>query len=313
MTAAKMHQTLEFDEYYVDTPSVKLCVREYGNPEGIPVLMIMGLGCQMTHWPSHLLESLLQKPIRLICFDNRDIGLSEKVKSVLRIDTRIAYLAHKIGFSPSANYSLHDMAADTSNLINKLGLGSPHIVGVSMGGMIGQILAANYAEQIASLSVIMSSTNSPKLPPPELSLMLKLGVAGRKPKSEEDQIKRWMSFWKLIQSPDYPTPKNEIEAMVRAGFYRGYHPSGTLRQLQAILATGCLEKQIQHIKLPTQVIHGTDDPLLKPACAKKIAKRIPGSELHLIPGMGHDLPRQLSPRLSQLIHQHIEKAECQQR
>ncbi|KZY88624.1 hypothetical protein A3752_01165 [Oleiphilus sp. HI0081] len=313
MNTAMKLEVLEFDEYFVDTPSVRLCVREYGDPKGTPVLMIMGLGCQMTHWPDHLLEQLLQKPIRLICFDNRDIGLSGKIKSQHRIDTRLAYLSHKLGLTPSANYTLHDMAADTSHLITALNLGSTHVIGVSMGGMIGQILAANYTEQLASLSIMMSSTNSPKLPFPDLSLMIKFGLSGRRPKSEEDQIKRWMGFWKLIQSPEYPTPKHDIEAMVRAGFERDYSPAGTLRQLQAILSTGSLEKYIKNVPLPTRVIHGSHDPLLKPACGRIIAKRIPRADFYLVPGMGHDLPRQLSPKLSHLILEHIEQAERTQR
>lgn len=309
MNTAVRLKPLEFDEYTVETPAVRLCVREYGDPEGMPVLMIMGLGCQMTHWPDHLLELLLQKPVRLICFDNRDTGLSGKVRSRIRVDTRLAYLSHKLGLKPTANYSLHDMAADTSYLITALRLAPVHVVGVSMGGMIGQILAANHAGQLASLSVLMSSTNSPKLPFPDLSLMLRFGFAGRPPKSPEDQIKRWIGFWKLIQSPHYPTPRHEIETMVRAGFQRDYTPAGTLRQLQAILATGSLESCIQNIRLPTQVIHGVHDPLLKPLCGKKIARRVPAANLHLISGMGHDLPRQLSPRISFLLHQHMEQAE----
>ena len=139
--------------------------------------------------------------------------------------------------------------------------------------------------------------------------MLKFGLAGRAPKDKEDQIKRWMGFWKLVQSPAYKSAKGEIEAMVRAGFDRNYSPSGTLRQLQAILATGSLSTSSRQIQTPTQIIHGESDPLLKPVCGEAIAKRIEGSELHIIPGMGHDLPRQLSPKLSQMIHRHVQDAE----
>lgn len=309
MNAAENLKAQKYTEFFVETPAIKLCAREYGDPAGIPVLMIMGLGCQITHWPDHLLESLLEAPIRLICFDNRDTGLSENIRSYQRIDTRLAFLSHKVGFHPDANYSLHDMAADTAHLIRSLELGPTHVVGVSMGGMIGQLLAANYSDQIASLSAIMSSTNSPKLPLPELSLMMKFGLTGRPPRNREEQIKRWMGFWRLIQSPNYPTPKEDIEVMVRSGFDRHYSPAGTLRQLQAILATGSLGSTIRSIDVPTQVIHGREDPLLKPECGEAIAKRIKGAQMHLIPGMGHDLPRQLSPQISQLVLDHIKKAE----
>ena len=159
MTGAKKTIQTSFNEYFVDTPAVPLCVREYGDPRGIPVLMIMGLGCQVIHWPDHLLEALLTRPIRLICFDNRDMGLSGKILSRIKVDTRLAYLSYKFGLKPSANYDLRDMAADTAHLISALKLGPTHIVGISMGGMIAQILAANYPRQVASLSIMMSSTN----------------------------------------------------------------------------------------------------------------------------------------------------------
>lgn len=309
MSTAIAIQELACDEYYVDTPSVRLCVREYGDPEGIPVVMIMGLGCQMTHWPTHLLESLVDAPIRLICFDNRDAGLSSNIRSNLHVNTRLAFLSHKLGVHPKANYTLYDLAADTSHLITALDLGPAHVVGVSMGGMVAQILASQYANLVASLTVIMSSTNSPKLPLPEVNLMLKLGLAGKPPKTKEEQIQRWIGFWKAIQSPRYPTRQRDIEAMVRAGFDRNYTPAGTLRQLQAILATGSLGSCIRRIRVPTQIIHGKHDPLLKPDCARAIAKRIPGSKLHIIDGMGHDLPEQLSPVLATLIQQQIMSVE----
>ena len=312
MSTALAIRELAFDEYYVDTPSVRLCVREYGDPNGIPIVMIMGLGCQMTHWPPHLLENLTEAPIRLICFDNRDAGLSSTIRSNLHVNTRLAFLSHKLGVHPKANYTLYDLAADTSHLIDALNLGRVHVVGVSMGGMIAQILASQYASMIASLTVIMSSTNSPKLPLPELSLMLKLGLAGKPPKTKDEQIQRWIGFWKAIQSPRYPTRQNDIEAMVRAGFDRNYTPAGTLRQLHAILATGSLGPSIRRIRVPTQVIHGKHDPLLKPECAYAIAKRIPDSKLHIIDGMGHDLPEQLSPVLTTLIHKQVTSVQGEQ-
>lgn len=308
MKAGLKEQALKFSERFIDTPSVKLCMREYGDPAGEPVVLIMGLACQLTHWPEHFLAHLIARNLRIICFDNRDAGLSEHVGSNIKVDTRLAFFAHKLGLHPNANYTLHDMAADTSYLISALGLPRAHIVGISMGGMIGQILAAHYRGQVASLTTLMSSTNSPRLPMPELSLLLRLGLAGRAPKSKEELVQRWIKFWRLIQSPDYRTPKQEIENMVRAGFDRNYAPAGTLRQLQAIIASGSLEKIIRTIEVPTQVIHGTKDPLLKPLCGRAIAKHIPGAHLHLIPGMGHDLPKQLSDKLAHLIHQHIETA-----
>jgi len=301
----------ESREYFIDTKGMQFCIQERGNPESPPVLLIMGLACQLTHWPDHFINDLVELGYRVISFDNRDVGLSEKMKSTLKIDTRIAFLSHKFGMSPQANYTLHDMANDTANIIESLDLKKVHLVGVSMGGMIAQLLAANHADKIASLTAMMSSTNSPKLPLPELSLMLKLGKAGMAANDIDSVTKRWVKFTRDVQSPDYPTSKAEITKSITRSFRRSFSPGGTIRQLQAILATGSIEKDINKINLPTQVIHGLEDPLLKPECAKAIVKEISNAKLHLIPGMGHDLPEQISLYLTQIISQHIKKAEQQ--
>ena len=295
-------------EYFIETKGMKFCIRERGSPDATPVLLIMGLACQLTHWPDHFINDLVERGYRVISFDNRDVGLSEKCKSTLKIDTRIAFLSHKFGMSPQANYTLHDMANDTSNIIESLELEKVHLVGVSMGGMVAQLLAAHYPNQVASLTAMMSSTNSPKLPLPELSLMLKLGKSGLAANDIDSVTKRWVKFSRDVQSPDYPTSSEKITESITRSFSRNFSPGGTIRQLQAILATGSIEKDIQKITVPTQVIHGLEDPLLKPECAKAIVKEIQHAKLHLIPGMGHDLPEQISLYLTQIISGHIKKA-----
>lgn len=299
-------------EYIVEAKGMKFCVQERGDPSATPLVMIMGLACQLTHWPDYFLNDLVELGYRVICFDNRDIGLSVKMKSVIQVDTRIAFLSHKFGMSPQANYTLHEMANDTANLIEAIGLKSAHVAGVSMGGMIAQLLAANHSERVRSLTSIMSSTNSPKLPLPEFKLMYKLGKSGLAAQDVESVTKRWIKFWIDVQSPDYPTSKKRIIDSVTRSFERSFSPGGAIRQLQAILATGGLEHDIRKITAPTQVIHGMSDPLLKPECGKAITKEIPNAKLHLVPGMGHDLPEQISLYLTQIISRHIKKAELSQ-
>jgi len=290
---------------FVKANGMQFCVEERGDPDGPPIVLIMGLACQMTHWPESLLHGLAQRGHRVIRFDNRDIGLSDKLDSTIQVDIRLAYLSHKLGFKPRANYNLHDMAEDTASLIEALEIENAHIVGVSMGGMIGQLLAAHYPNKVRSLTAIMSSTNAPWLPMPDPGLMLKLSKTGPTANDIQSVTKRWMNFWQVVQSPDYPTPTATIRELMEANYRRNFSPGGTLRQIQAILATGSLENTIRNIDVPTLVIHGALDPLLKPACGKAISKRIKGAQFRLIQGMGHDLPGPLIPEFVRLISDNV--------
>lgn len=278
------------------------CIGECGPMDGPPVVLIMGLACQMTHWPTTLLEALAARGYRVLCFDNRDVGLSEKTRSLLRVDTRLAFLTHRLGLLPRVNYTLFDMAADTAALITALQASPAHVVGISMGGMIGQILAARYPKLVQSLTLIMTSNNDPRLPMPELRLIWKLAQA--RPRAGEDDavIRRWMGFWKAIRSPGYPHDEGRLRQLVIDTYRRSYSPGGTLRQLQAILGTGSLEGLCKAVDCPVRIIHGDRDPLIRPAAARALQRCIPGARLTLFPGMGHDLPEPLIPRVAALIH-----------
>ncbi|MFD2231788.1 alpha/beta fold hydrolase [Alkalimarinus sediminis] len=294
-------------QQFIQAKGLEFCVEERGDPDGEAIIFIMGLACQMTHWPEALLNGLVEQGYRVIRFDNRDIGLSEKIKSTHIVDTRRAYISYKLGFHPAANYTLHNMANDTANILQALSIESAHIVGASMGGMIGQLLAAHHPDMVKSLTTIMSSTNSPRLPFPELNLMIKLSAVGRGRNDKASVLKRWKGFWKSVQSPDYPTPTKDIMALIEANYERNYSPGGTIRQIQAMLATGSLEKYIGDIAAPTLVIHGSRDPLLKPACGKAISRHVKNARFELIKGMGHDLPKQLIPEFINLIDGHIKQ------
>ncbi|GAA3926738.1 alpha/beta hydrolase [Litoribacillus peritrichatus] len=294
---------VEPTEYFIEANGLKFCVEERGNPNGPPIVLIMGLACQMISWPESLLNGLAAQGYRVIRFDNRDVGLTDKLQSHVRVDIRLAFLFHKFGLKPRANYTLHDMAEDTACLMDALGIDQAHVVGVSMGGMIAQLLASHYRHKVASLTAMMSSTNSARLPLPEFSLMLKLG-APASGHHEKAVVKRWIRFWQAIQSPEYPTSLADVTGLVEAMYQRNYCAGGTLRQLQAILATGSLEQAISRIQVPTLVIHGSCDPLLKPACGKAIHRKVPGARFKLVRGLGHDLPEALVPEFVSMIDGH---------
>ncbi len=292
-------------EHFVHANGVRLCVQERGPANGPAIVFIMGFACQLNAWPATLLNKLANQGYRVICFDNRDIGLSQKMQSIHKVDTRLAFIQHRLGKRFKANYTLLDMADDTAALLDALALQTAHIVGASMGGMIAQILAAKHPERVASLSLFMTSNNSPRQPLPKLSVLKEFatmrGVDSKEQDSASLAIERWMLLWQAIQSPAYPKTKAQLRVMIEANYRRSYRPGGAMRQLQAILATGSINQFTTCIRAPTILIHGKDDPLLPPQNAKHIARNIPGAIYYPIPGMGHDFPEALSPYFAELI------------
>tara|TARA_R100001440_G_scaffold12432_11_gene22155 strand:- start:4614 stop:5534 length:921 start_codon:yes stop_codon:yes gene_type:complete len=265
-------------------------VETRGNPEGEPVLFIMGLGAQMTLWPEALLNAYADAGYRVIRFDNRDIGLSSQVKARLNGHPLAAMARYRLGLPLAAPYTLHDMARDACGILDGLDITRAHIVGVSMGGMISQILAGDHPSRVRSATLIMTSTNSPRLQLPKLQLIVKLAGVGAKGHDEEAVVNRSLAFWKTIQGTVHPTPLQEVQERLRSDFRRSYHPAGILRQTRAILATGSLSSITRRIRVPTTIIHGTADPLVRPGAAKQLQYLVPHARLQLISGMGHDLP-----------------------
>ena len=298
--ASFMHETkVQLDN------GIELHVEVGGNPDHPAVLLIMGLGAQMLFWPDFFCKALIDQGFRVIRFDNRDIGLSTKIRHKgERLNTIKLMSRFSIGLANSgAPYNLYDMAEDASQLIDHLNLGQVNVIGGSMGGMIAQILAAKYPEKVKSLALLFTSNNQPLLPPPfPKQLMSLLG----KPKShsEEDIVSHSLKVFKIIGSPGYI---NEVEAMQtsRKLYRRSFYPAGVLQQFLAILCTGSLLHLDKQIKHPTLVVHGSRDRLLPPSHGKAVAKAIPGAKFELIQGMGHDIPPHFIPQLSNLFAQHF--------
>ncbi|MGH8505256.1 MAG: alpha/beta fold hydrolase [Stenotrophobium sp.] len=280
---------------------VTLALEEAGAATGEPLLLVMGLGGQLIHWPDAFCADLVARGFRVIRFDNRDIGLSGDANNGVRIHLQRDFLRARFGLNIHANYTLHDMTDDSVALMDTLKIKRVHLVGASMGGMIVQLIAARYPQRVASLTSIMSTTNSPHLPGPKLPVLLRISGIGIRDRSRAAVIRRSARTFQMIGSPGYPTPASVRLANATRAYDRAFRPGGLLRQTHAILATGSFEALLPSIKAPTQIIHGLSDPLVRPAAGKRCAKLIAGARLQLIPGMGHDFPEALLPHWAQLI------------
>lgn len=278
---------------------------ETGPANGDPVLLVMGLGGQLIHWPDRLASALVWYGFRVIRFDNRDAGLSGDADGGLRFSIARDWLRSRFGLpaqsNKGANYTLHDMAADSVGLLDVLGIRSAHFVGASMGGMIAQIAAGAHPRRVRSLTSIMSGTNCPSLPAARFDVLLRMAGLGPRPKTREQVIQRSVQMLRRVGSPGYPTPIEYRMRLAGRAYDRAFRPQGHARQTHAIVATGSFESLLPNIVAPTQVIHGLADPLMRPACGQRSARLIRGSRLALIPGMGHDLAPSLMPHWAELI------------
>ncbi len=288
---------------------IDICYEDWGDENAPPLLLIMGLSAQMLLWPDGFCRELVGQGYRVIRFDNRDIGLSTKVKlKTPKMNDLLRMARFSLGLKSPAAYTLYDMAADTIGLLDHLGITKAHVAGASMGGMIAQIVAGKYPERVQSLAVIFSSTNEPLLPPPHPAAIRPLMKGPGKGASEEELIAHSVKLMGIIGSPAYPHAPGELEAQARRLVERSYSPAGVKRQFTAVLSSGSLKPLARRIKASTVVIHGDADPLVRPGCGKAVARAIPGAKLQLIPGMAHDLPPGLWSRISQLLHENAAKA-----
>ncbi|MES2739963.1 MAG: alpha/beta hydrolase [Pseudomonadota bacterium] len=284
---------------------ITLAYQADGDPAAPPVLLIMGLGMQLTSWPERLVEGLVEQGLYVIRFDNRDSGLSTKLDSAGAPNLALAYLKHLVGWRLRPAYTLHDMAADAAGLLRALGVGPAHVIGVSMGGMIGQVFAARYPKLTASLTSIMSSSGRRGLPGPSKAARRAL-MGGPRQRADPEQAIAYMArTFRVIGSPAYPTPDKVLRQRIEASLRRGGSAGGTARQMVAVVASGDRSALLGTLRCPVLVIHGAADPLVPLACGIDTARQIPQAALHVIEGMGHDLPDQLIERLLALIEAHL--------
>lgn len=279
----------------------------FGNATHPAMVLIMGLGCQLVVWPLALCEALAAAGFYVVRFDNRDIGLSEKIKGARDPKFFTNILRSWLGLKVHAPYRLADMAKDTVGLMDALGIKHAHIVGLSMGGMIAQTLALDHAERCLSLTSIMSSSNNPRLPSASFKVQKRLV---RRPKSRERMalIDHGAETWMVLASPHAIASEAERRALATLSVDRSIYPRGYIHQLLAILASGSRHKRLSGITVPTLVIHGEDDPLVPVAAGYEQAKLIPGARLEVLKHMGHDLPTPLLPHIAFLITEHAQRA-----
>ena len=272
----------------------------FGPDDAEPVLLIMGLGAQLTLWPMQLCEALVARGFHVIRYDNRDVGLSAKLDAAGVPDLSAVLGAVMTGQDPQVPYRLGDMAADAIGLLDALGIEAAHIVGASMGGMIAQLVAAEYPERTRSLTSIMSTTGNPMLPPPAPEA---IGALMSRPQGGDidSLVEFGVKTARVIGSPAYPAEEAELRARVRRDVERSVYPAGFARQMAAIYANGDRRSRLAKVGAPTLVIHGTADPLVPVEGGRDTAASIRDAELIEIEGMGHDLPVQLVDRIAEAI------------
>jgi pimeloyl-ACP methyl ester carboxylesterase len=280
---------------------------ERGERGAPALLLIMGLGAQMTLWTDAFCDLLAGRGLRVIRFDNRDIGLSQKLHGapVPPLDEIVRGLM--TGKPPAVPYLLDDMAADAAGVLDALGIEAAHVVGASMGGMIAQLLAAHHPRRVRSLVSIMSTSGRYGLPPgkPEAMQVLLERPAGT---DRQSVVEHSVLLARAIGSPAYPVPDDMVRAFAERTYDRSFYPEGMPRQYAAIVASGSRETLLPRIAAPTLVIHGDADPLLPVEHAHDTAGLVPSARLEVIEGMGHNLPPQLYDRLVDLIARHAASA-----
>lgn len=274
-----------------------------GDPANETLLLIMGLGTQLTGWPEALCEDLVNYGYHVLRFDNRDIGLSQQIDHARAPNVPLLAGLRMLGLPVRVPYTLDDMARDALGLIDGLGIGKVHLVGASMGGMIAQIFAARFPGRTRSLTSIMSTTGHPSLPRAERSATRALMLKPDNPRDPNSIIERNVKVRKAIQSRSLPKSDTEIRETATAAVERaGYQPAGVARQLAAILAARERRQLLRIIDAPALVLHGDEDPLVKVECGIDTAEHLPNGELHILRGMGHDLPLPLLPEIAERIH-----------
>lgn len=277
-----------------------------GPADGKPLLLVNGYTSTMMSWPQALMDGLKAKGFRVIRYDNRDVGKSEKLKGLPSAAETAK--AVKEGRVPDVPYTLSDMAADGIGLLDALGIGKAHIMGISMGGMIVQAMAINHPEKLLSVTSIMSTTGNPEVPPASPEAMVALQD---RPASDDREtvLRHSMKGRRVYQSPAYPMSDEALYAKCAAEYDHMYYPEGAVRQYSAILADGNRVERLKGVRLPFMVIHGLADPLVQPEGGMDTAKAVAGARLELIEGMGHDLPVELCPRFVELIDEIASVAE----
>lgn len=295
----------------VQANGISIEYESYGAEDAPAILLIMGLGGQLTVWQKALVDLLVAEGFRVVRFDNRDVGLTTKFDDAGVPDMGALVGALLSGETPQTAYSLDDMAADAARLLEALDIESAHIVGASMGGMIAQLVAINHPEKTLSLTSIMSHTGNKDLPQAKPEAM---GVFMRPAPDAEDVetiIANGVDTWKVLGSPGYPSSDEDLRAWVTRDYERSFYPVGVARQLAAIVAAPDRRDALGRLNVPAVVVHGADDPLVPVEGGRDTAASIPAAELRVIEGMAHDFPVALATTFADAILAAAARASAQ--
>jgi pimeloyl-ACP methyl ester carboxylesterase len=299
-------------EKYLRANGIELAYDEFGESRNPVILLIMGLGTQMIAWPEEFCRSLAEHGFRVIRFDNRDIGLSQKMDGV-RVPHIVKVAAYsRLNLPIKVPYRLDTMAHDAIGLLDALDIVAAHLVGASMGGMIAQVMAGHFPLRVLSLTSIMSTSGRKSLPGPQRKVALHML---RRPATKDTKtlIEHSMRTWRLIGSPAYQPTEEALREKITRSFQRSFYPAGHTRHMAAILASGDRVALLKKITAPTLVIHGKADPLVPVAGGIDTAHLVRGASLELIEGMGHDLPQPLLAHFVELISTHAGQAGTRMR
>ncbi len=297
---------MSVDMKTIKANGITINYEDRGPADGKPLLLVNGYTSTMMSWPLALMDGLKARGFRVIRYDNRDVGKSEKLKGIPNMGDVMKAL--KAGTKADIPYQLSDMAADGMGLLDALGIKRAHIMGISMGGMIVQSMAINHPEKIISATSIMSSTGNPDLPKASDAAMVALQ---ERPAStdRETVLRHNMKGRRVYQSPAYPMSDEALYQKCATEYEHMYYPEGAARQYAAIIADGSRVDRLKNVRLPFLVIHGKADPLVPVEGGIDTAKHVAGAKLELIDGMGHDLPVELCPRYVELIADLADSAE----
>ncbi len=268
------------------TNGIEIAYDERG--QGEPLILAAGIGMQLIMWPDGFLDRLVARGLRVIVYDHRDVGASTRftsagVPSIFSLMPRTL-----LGLRVKAPYSLYDMADDLAGLIDHLGLERAHLAGVSMGGMVAQATAISHGKRLKSLTSLMSHPNGRLLGVTKPHAAAKLFA--RLPRDREGAIQHQVDFFRTVGSPGFRRDDAMVADFAGRAFDRGFHPAGFARHFAAMCATGDMRPGLRNVRVPTLVLHGAEDPLIRPSLGRDTAKAIPGAEWRLIPGWGHDIP-----------------------
>ncbi|MGN6130601.1 MAG: alpha/beta fold hydrolase [Nocardioidaceae bacterium] len=292
------------EEHFAPLPSgIDLCYQTFGDPSGEPLLLVMGLGGPMTWWSPELCTMLAERGFFVIRFDNRDVGRSTRVRA--RVTRRMIVRTFVSGRGKPP-YTLQDMAEDAFGLLDHLDIEAAHVVGISMGGMIVQTMAVTDPARVLSLTSIMSTTGRRSVgwQDPRL-LPLLLTPRGR---SREAYLTQSARLWKMIGSPLYPDTPESVRDRAGETWDRGVSAAGVARQMAAILSQPDRSRRLRSLRVPTLVIHGMSDKMVHVSGGRATSRSVPGSELLLVPGMGHDVPVELHDTFVDAIRRNADRA-----